>query len=173
MLRKGLTVIFCAVVFSTGFFNTVKAQSFAVYYIDMQKIINESPQGKKAKQELESKIKAAESKLKKLADEINALKKELSSPLINEKGKQKKENELQMKIIEFRQLKQESEQMVAKLQKKLTAKIVEDVFKVVEKYRKDHNLPMVVERNEGGIIAADPKYDITDKILKVFSKMGK
>ncbi|SNR61236.1 OmpH family outer membrane protein [Desulfurobacterium atlanticum] len=172
-MRKFLAAATCAVVFSLGFVNTVRAENFAVYYIDMQKIINESPQGKKAKQELESKIKAAESKLKKLADEINALKKELSSPLFNDSTKKKKENELQMKIMEFRQLKQESEQMVAELQKKLTAKIVEDVFKVVAKYRKEHHLPMVVERNEGGIIAADPKYDITDKILKVFSKQGK
>ncbi len=150
-----------------------QGESFAVYYIDMQEIITLSPQGKKAKHELELKIKAAENKLKKLADGINKLKKELSSPLLNQKTKKQKENELQMKIMEFRQVKQESEQKIAEFQKKLTATIVEKVFKIVGNYRKEHKLPMVVEKNEGGIISANPKYDITKNILKILNKQGK
>ncbi|WP_297446300.1 OmpH family outer membrane protein [Desulfurobacterium sp.] len=167
-----LTLIGTFIIIGVG---TVKAKanSFAVYYIDMQKLINESPQGKKAKTELEAEIKKAESQLKKLAKEIEQLKKELSSPLISQKTKQQKETEIQTKILQYKQLQQKSQKMLSKFERELTAKILKDVFKIVEKYRKEHNIPMIVEKNEAGIISADPKYDLTDKILKLYSRPGK
>ncbi|WP_457569395.1 OmpH family outer membrane protein [Desulfurobacterium sp.] len=167
-----ITMVGVCVIFGMGTFKA-KAGDFAVYYIDMQKIINESPQGKKAKTELESKIQKAESKLKKLAQEIEQIKKDLSSPLISQKTKQEKENEIQTKILQYRQLQQESQKLLSQLQRELTSKIVDDVFKVVKQYRKTHHIPMIVEKNEAGIISADPKYDLTDKILKLYSRAGK
>ncbi|WP_457568114.1 OmpH family outer membrane protein [Desulfurobacterium sp.] len=170
--KSTLILVGAIVLIISGTFKA-KAGNFAIYYIDMQKIVNESPQGKKAKAELESKIKTAESKLKKLAKEIEQLKKDLSSPLISEKTKQEKENEIQTKILQYRQLQQESQKLLSQLQRELTSKIVEDVFRVVKKYRQKHNIPMIVEKNEAGIISADPRYDITEKILKLYSREGK
>ncbi|WP_456397501.1 OmpH family outer membrane protein [Desulfurobacterium sp.] len=167
-----IAVVGACVIFGMGTFKA-KAASFAVYYIDMQKILNESFQGKKAKTELESKIKEANSKLKKLQDEIEQIKKELSSPLISKKMKQEKENEIQTKILQYRQIQQESQKLLTQLQRELTSKIVNDVFKIVKQYRKAHHIPMIVEKNEAGIISADPKYDLTDKILKLYSRAGK
>ena len=75
MKRLVLVLFFLTFVSGVAFAqNNLKS---GVYYVDIQRVINESEKGKQAKALIESKIKSAKEKLKKMYDEIEKLKEEL------------------------------------------------------------------------------------------------
>ncbi len=147
-------------------------QTFAVYYINMQKILNSSVKGKQAKSLLEAKINSAREKIKKMKEEIEKLKKELQSPVLSKEAREKKEIELQQKIRELQRFQQDTQIEISNLEQKYTMEIIQEIVKVVKQYRKEHNIPIIVEVREAGIVAADPKYDLSDKILDIYNKQA-
>jgi outer membrane protein len=158
---------------TVGFPAEKKAEStFAVYFVDMQRIVNDSVKGKQAKSLLEAKIAKAKKKIKAIEQEINQIKKELQSPALSKDAKAKKETELQKKIRELQRYQQDAQIEIANLEKKYTFEIISEAVKVIKNYQKSHKIPMIVEAREAGIIAADPKYDLTDKIIKLYDQQA-
>jgi outer membrane protein len=150
----------------------LNVKNFAVYYVDMQKIINESNKGKQAKSLIESKINQAKSKIEKMRKEIEKIKQELQTPVLSKQEKEKKEDLLQQKIRDLQRFQQDAQMEVANLERKYTAEIIKEVVKLVQNYRKEKNIPMIVEVREAGVIAADEKYDLTDRIIKLYNEQA-
>jgi len=159
--------------FLFSLFGVSKAAGFEVYYVSMQKILNESAKGKQAKSILESKVREVQEKAKRMQQEIEKLKKELSNPVLSQKAKAEKENQLQQKIRDLQRFQQDSRADIANLERQYTYQIINDVVKVISNYRKENKIPIILEKNEAGIISADPKYDITDKIIKIYDSQVK
>jgi len=178
-MKKRLLTATVVLLTAVGAPLTVKAENqaaqsshFAVYYVDMQKIVNESAKGKQAKSLLEAKIAKAKKKIQALQKEIEKIKKELSSPALSKEAKEKKETELQQKIRELQRYQQDAQIEIANLEKKYTFEIISEAVKVIKAYQKEHKIPMIVEAREAGIIAADPKYDLTDTIIKLYNQQA-
>jgi len=178
-MRRLLAAGVLATLMALGGAGTVKAapekvqsSHFAVYYVDMQRIVNESAKGKQAKSLLEAKIAKAKNKIKALQQEIERIKKELSSPALSKEAKEKKETELQQKIRELQRYQQDAQIEIANLEKKYTFEIISEAVKVIKEYQKSHKIPMIVEAREAGIIAADPKYDLTETIIKLYDQQA-
>ncbi|ADY73743.1 outer membrane chaperone Skp (OmpH) [Desulfurobacterium thermolithotrophum DSM 11699] len=152
---------------------TFKQQQFAVYYVNMQEIINNSNKGKQAKAILESKITKAREEIKKREKEINKLKEELKSPVLSAQAKTDKERQLQQKIRDLRRFRQDAQIEIANLEKQYTMEIINEVVKLINNYRKEKNIPMIVEVREAGVITADPKYDLTQTIIKLYNKQAR
>ncbi|WP_163328165.1 OmpH family outer membrane protein [Desulfurobacterium thermolithotrophum] len=152
---------------------TSKQQQFAVYYVNMQEIINNSNKGKQAKTILESKITKAREEIKKREKEINKLKEELKSPVLSAQAKTDKERQLQQKIRDLQRFRQDAQIEIANLEKQYTMEIINEVVKLINNYRKEKNIPMIVEVREAGIITADPKYDLTQTIIKLYNKKAR
>ncbi len=150
----------------------LNVKNFAVYYVDMQKIINESNKGKQAKSLIESKINQAKSKIEKMRKEIEKIKQELQTPVLSKQEKEKKEDLLQQKIRDLQRFQQDAQMEVANLERKYTAEIIKEVVKLIQNYRKEKNIPMIVEVREAGVIAADEKYDLTDRIIKLYNEQA-
>ncbi|WP_457677664.1 OmpH family outer membrane protein [Thermovibrio sp.] len=145
---------------------------FAVYFVDMQKIVNQSAKGKQAKSLLKGKIAKAKKKIKELEKEIKQIKNELQSPALSKEAKEKKENLLQQKIRELQRYQQDAQIEIANLERKYTMEIINEAVKVIKNYQKSHHIPMIVEAREAGIIAADPKYDLTQTIIDIMNKQA-
>jgi outer membrane protein len=149
-----------------------KEQAFAVYYVDVQKVLNESNKGKQARSILESKVAKANEKIKQMEEEIKKLKEELKSPVLSKEAKAEKETQLQQKIRDLQRFKQDTQLEIMNLEKQYTMEILKDIDKLIKEYRKKNNIPMIVELRGAGIIAADPKYDLTDKIIELYNKQA-
>ena len=59
------------------------------------------------------------------------------------------------------------------LEKQYTMGILKEIDKLIKEYRKKNNIPMIVELRGAGIIDADPKYDLTDEIIKLYNGQSK
>ncbi len=149
-----------------------ETQSFAVYYVDIQKIINESVKGKQAKALIENKISQAKKKIQEMQKEIEQIKQKLQNPVISKQEKSKLEDELQQKIRDLQRYQQDVQLQIMKLEKKYTMELIQEVVKLIQNYQKEKNIPMIVDARESGIIAASPKYDLTDKIIKLYNQQA-
>ncbi len=149
-----------------------ESQNFAVYYVDMQKIINESVKGKQAKSLLESKIAQAKKKIEEMKKEIEEIKQKLKSPVISKQEKSKLEDELQQKLRDLQRFQQDEQLKIMKLEQKYTMELIQEVVKLIRNYQKEKNIPMIVEVHDAGIIAASPKYDLTEKIIKLYNQQA-
>lgn len=151
---------------------TAKKQQFVVYYVDMQRIINESLKGKQAKKLIEAKIQNAKKKIDEMRKEINKIKQDLQNPVISKQEKDKKEDLLQQKIRDLQRFQQDTQLEVMRLERKYTSELLKEIVKLIQDYQKKEKLPMIVDVREAGIIAADPKYDLTDKIIKLYDQQA-
>lgn len=151
---------------------TAKKQQFVVYYVDMQRVINESLKGKQAKKLIEAKIQNAKKKIDEMRKEINKIKQDLQNPVISKQEKDKKEDLLQQKIRDLQRFQQDTQLEVMRLERKYTSELLKEIVKLIQDYQKKEKLPMIVDVREAGIIAADPKYDLTDKIIKLYDQQA-
>lgn len=147
-------------------------QVFTVYYVDMQKIINESVKGKQAKTLIENRISQAKKKIKQIQNEIDQIKQKLQSPVISKEEKSKLEDQLQQKIRDLQRYQQDAQIEIMNLEKKYTMELIQEVVKLIQNYQKEKNIPMIVDAREAGIIAASPKYDLTDTIIKLYNQQA-
>ncbi len=165
------SLVTCAGTFTPSLAATKKqVKPFAVYYVDLQEILINSNKGKQAKSVINAKYQQFSKKLKKLRDEIQKLRQELKSPVLSKQARMKKENLLQQKILTYQQEQQNAQQQIAELENKYTQEILREVIKVVQNYRKEKGIPMIVDKRTAGIISADPKYDLTKTIINLYNK---
>ena len=143
-----------------------------IAYIDMQKAIQSTSVGKKAKKALEKEfnkkkkeLKNKEAKLKKSADEF-----EKKKMVLSERVRAEKQENLQKRMIEFQQELQTSQLNIQKKERELTAPILKKIQGIIKKLAKKKNLSMVFEKNSQALMWAKSDLDITEEVIKEFEK---
>ncbi len=151
---------------------TLAIEKFA--YVDVQKIMNESKVGKKLKKEIENSIKTYQKRFNDLQKKIENLQKQLESPVLSEKGKEKKKEEIRKLQRQFVQLQMEAEQKLNQKKAQAEKKMVDDLRKIVEKYSNKKGIDIVFFGGlQNGILYADKSIDITLDILRLYNISSK
>ncbi len=141
-------------------------------YVDLQKALNESEGGKRAKSSLEEIIKAKQKIIDERGAEIEKLKSEMDkqASLLSAEALKKKQDELDRKIREYKRFVQDSQEEVKKKEAELTKEILNDLVKVVQQIGKEENYTIILEKAEGLILYADSAIDLTDKVIKRYNE---
>lgn len=139
--------------------------------VDMQKAIQATAEGKKAKSELEGEfdkkkkeLQKRESDLKKMGEDL-----EKKKSVLSEEALGKKQAEFQEEMMKYRDVMGKSQVEIQKKERDLTAPILEKMRKVIEKVAKEKGFNLVLE-NSGAILFAEKTNDITDDVVKAFEK---
>ena len=139
--------------------------------VDIQKIIDESSQGKKAKAILEEEFKIKkkeiekkETALKKLTDELQK-----KQSVLSEEAARQKQQELQGEILKFREAVEKDQIAIQKRQSELAAPLLEKISKMVDKIFDKEGFDLVLEKRPG-IIRYDAKLDISKLVLAEVEK---
>ena len=111
-------------------------------------------------------------KIEEMKKEIEEIKQKLKSPVISKQEKSKLEDELQQKLRDLQRFQQDEQLKIMKLEQKYTMELIQEVVKLIRNYQKEKNIPMIVEVHDAGIIAASPKYDLTEKIIKLYNQQA-
>jgi len=145
-----------------------------IAYVNVQKIMNESTVGKKLKKDIENSIKNYQKRFENLQKKIENLQKQLESPVLSEKGKEKKKEEIRKLQRQFVQLQMEAEQKLNEKKVQAEKKMVDDLRNVVKKYSDKRGIDIVFFGGlRNGILYADKSIDITTDILKLYNKSSK
>jgi outer membrane protein len=143
-------------------------------YVNVQKIMNESKKGKKLKKEIESSIKNYQKRFENIQKKIENLQKQLESPVLSEKGKEKKKEEIRKLQRQFVQLQMEAEQKLNQKKAQAEKKMVDDLREIVKKYSNKKGIDIVFFGGlQNGILYADKSIDITPDILRIYNISSK
>ena len=152
----------------------VQAQELKIAIVDVDQAINATDQGKKAREELQSKQKQAESQLKPLLDKGKALAGEIQEKrfVLSEDALRQKQldlaeiqSDLRAKGAELEgQFKVDYERIVGPLRTKLLT--------IITEVGKEQGYTLVLERATPGLIYAKEALDITDIVVQRFNKKG-
>jgi outer membrane protein len=148
------------------------AQDVKIGFVDREKALFSTEQGKKARTELQSKVTAAKSQLQPMADEIQTLQKEVEAKKFV--LSQEALRDMQAKMLELQnryeskgkelenQLKIDQARLVAPLEDKLKA--------TIEAVGKEQGFSIILERQVPGLIYyAREAHDITDAVVTRFN----
>jgi outer membrane protein len=153
---------------------TSLAEGIRVAVIDVNKILNESEAGQAAKKKMEARyeeikkaIEAKQEEARKLKDEIDKQKVMLGKEKLKEK-----EDALQTKVNELRQLTQDGEKEMQSRQGELTREVLKVVEVQLATVVKAEKLDLVLERSAGVVHFAD-SMDITRRVLDLVNQAPK
>jgi len=151
-----------------NFYNLSFAEE--TYFIDMQKLLNQSKAGKEAQDFLKKKIITGDKKfkekgelLKKEEIDLIAKKKTLSADEYK-----KKLNQLREKNIKFQRKRTNFTRAIATQRAEARNKLLKALDPILIKYISENNIQIVIYKKY--VAMANSKLDLTDKILEILNK---
>jgi outer membrane protein len=144
-------------------------------YVDLQRALNESESGRKAKAELEQMIKEKQKVIDAKGKEVESLKAELEKKgtVLSKDALKTKQDELDRKMREYKRLVQDSQEEVKKKENELTFELIKEIRKIVEKIGKDEKFTFIFENIEEFLLYKDKSVDITDRVIEQVNKTMK
>ncbi|MEW6720828.1 MAG: OmpH family outer membrane protein [Thermodesulfobacteriota bacterium] len=173
MMRK-TGIIAVAAFVAASFACPALAEGIRIAVVDVNKVLNESEEGKAAKkkmearyEELKKEIDAKQEELKKLKDEIDKQKVIASKEKLKEK-----EDAFQAKLNDLRKMTQESEREMQGRQGELTREILKRIEGQIDALVKAEKYDLILERSAGVIHVVD-SMDLTGRVLEMLNKERK
>ena len=151
-----------------NFYNLSFAEE--TYFIDMNKLLNQSKAGKDAQDFLQKKIITRDKKFK---EEGELLKKEEIDLIAKKKTLsadeyKKKLNQLREKNIKFQRKRANFTRAIATQRADARNRLMQGLDPILTKYMSENNVQIIIYRKY--IVLAQSNLDLTDKILEIFNK---
>lgn len=161
----GVSLILAAFLVSSGAHAETK-----IGYVDMQKAVQSTAAGKKAKTDLEGEFNKRKKDLDKKKADIEKMDQDLQKKrsVLSEEVLGKKQMELQEEMMKFQKTVAENQMEIQKKEKELTMPILEKMRKIIEKVATDKQYTIILERTEQNVLFAQKDVDLTEEVIKTF-----
>ncbi len=151
-----------------NFYNLSFAEE--TYFIDMQKLLNQSKAGKEAQDFLKKKIITGDKKFKEEAEllkkeEIDLITKKKTLPTDEYK---KALNQLREKNVKFQRKRANFATAIATQRAEARNSLLKALDPILIKYMSENNIQIVIYKKY--VAMANSKLDLTDKILEILNK---
>ncbi len=165
---KLLSLLF--IVFGLAF--SVQAADMKVGWIDMQKAIQSSNAGKKAKAGLEKEFKRKKQALEKKQKDLKKMSEDLQKKklALSEKAFMQKQQDLQKEFMKFQEEYRKSQLEIQKKESDLTKPILKKIQTAIDGIAKSKGYSYVLEKSEQSVMWAKKDLDITDLVIKKINK---
>ena len=136
--------------------------------VDMQRVLNETKEGKKARTDLETSSKAKQEKLDKKRTKLEADAAKLGSL----KGAQltSAQEKLQQESMELQSMLMTLEQELGDMHNKTLESMYKNAQDIVTKLAKERGIDLVLVRDAMTVIYVKEGIDITDEVVKLYNK---
>jgi outer membrane protein len=143
-----------------------------VGFVDVQKAIQSTASGKKAKGQLDAEFKKRKESLDKKKADIEKMGQDLEKKktVLSEEVLSKKQMELQEEMMKFQKNVAENQLEIQKKEKELVDPILEKMHKVIEKVAKEKGFSLVIEKTPQNVLFAQKDVDLTDDVVSAFEK---
>lgn len=163
-------MLLATMIMSMGF--AANAADVKFGYVDLQKAIQSTSQGKKAKAELEAEfnkrkkdIEAKQSDIKKMGEDL-----EKKKGVLSDEAMQKKQAEIQEEMLKYQELVGKNQLEIQKKERDLTSPILEKMKTILDKMAKAEGYSVIFEKNEQSVLWIRAEYNVTDKLIQEFEK---
>ena len=147
------------------------AEEVKLGYVDLQRALNETDDGRKAKASLK---KVFDQKQKELDEQQEELKKAIEDldkkrTLLPADKVHEKEAELQGRMQKVQQTYLRHQQDLQAKEQEATGKIFERMNKILGKIALAENFTMIIDKTQGGIVFAKPHLDLTNDLIRRYN----
>jgi outer membrane protein len=146
-----------------------------VGYIDLQRTLNETAAGKKAREKLEGEKKSKQDEIDKSQADLKKVKQQLDKDraVMKPEVLRAREEELQDKVVKLQEHFVQYQQELAKKEAELTRDIFQQAAKIIESIAQRDGYTIMLEKNESAVLWADTHYDITAEVDQRLDNGGK
>jgi len=140
--------------------------------VDLQRCILETVQGTKAKKDLEAAFAKGQAQLEKKTKDLQKKAEDLraKAAMLAQDELMKRQQELMLKDQELQQLAQDLQEDIATKEAQLTEKIYKNVASIVKDIAAEETLQLVIVRSQANVLYANPKFDLTNRIIVAYDK---
>jgi outer membrane protein len=151
--------------------SVASAQTQKIGYVDLQRALNESEAGKKAKEEFKVQVDKLQSTLKKQKDEIDGLKDQLEkkSLVMKEEERGNMEEQYRKKLRDFERNYKDSQTDLQKKDNELTGAIIKDLQDVIRDYGERESYLLILENTSSAVLYGAKSADLTDAIIQQYN----
>ncbi len=138
-------------------------------FVDIQRAISESQEGKKARQKFQAHVKKIEAELLKVKRGAERLKADLekTGALLKPEERRNREKQVQKKVLKYQRSVRDSQEELRQKEGEMTSAILKDLEKVVTRLGKAEKFTLILERSQA--LYSDNAIDITDKVIDLYN----
>jgi outer membrane protein len=162
---KTIAFIMAALILNAG---VSSAEEMKVGIVDMQRAIQTSETGKKAKSQLEEafnkkkkELQMEEANLKKLQEEFQK-----KQAALSDSAKKEQQMKLQEKFMKYQELLQKSQAEIQKKEQEMSEPIIRKIREKVTEIAKKKGYQLILEKNDSVILFSMDKDDLTEEVMK-------
>lgn len=144
-------------------------------FVDMQRAIQESIEGKKAKKELEADFNKKKKDLEKLETDLKKKKEDFEKKalVLSDDVKAKKQQELQIDFGKYQEAVTKNQMEIQKHERELTQPIIIKLRHIIEDIAKKESYTAVLEKSEQLVLSSVKDIDLTDRVIKEYDTAKK
>jgi outer membrane protein len=143
------------------------AAEFKIGFVNGQRVVNESPQAKRAKQKLEKEFEKRDQELQQLSKRLQTMQENLEKNGVTmaESERRNKEREFNELNRDFQRKQREFREDLNLRQNEEMAGIFERANKVIKQIAEAEKFDLIVQE----AVYFSPRIDVTDKVIKALS----
>ncbi len=147
------------------------AQANRIAVVDLQRALNETEDGRRAKARLKRLFKRRQVALDKRQEELKALKEDIERQknVLSREALQKRVEEYQKAFIELQSTYVEYQRELAQKEAQLTREIIARMERILRRIGQSEGYTLIVERNEGGVVWVPSNLDVTDLVIQRYN----
>ena len=155
--------------------NAAAAQSIKIGYVDLQRALNESNAGKRAKEQFKGQVDKLQAQLKKQKDDIDGMKEQLEkkASVMKDEERANLEESYRKKLRDFERSYKDSQADLQRKDNELTGVILKELQDVIKDYGDRENYTMILESNSSAVLYGAKGSDLTDTVIELYNKEGK
>ncbi|MCF8149190.1 MAG: OmpH family outer membrane protein [Burkholderiaceae bacterium] len=140
-------------------------------FVNSQRILNDAPQAARAKKKIEKDFEKRDQDLQRLSKQLQALQENLDKNAVtmSESDRRAKEREFGELNRDFQRKQREFREDLSQRQNEETAAIFERVNKIIKQIAEAEKYDIIFQE----AVYANPRIDITDKVIKALGDGGK
>jgi len=164
-MRRFVTAFLLA---TTAFAAAARAQ-LKLAYVDVQRAIQETEEGKAARGRLKSEFDQRRSQIDKKSSDLEKMQQEYEKqlPVLSEDAKRKKQEEFQKARMEARTSAGDLQEAMTRQEQQAMANILQRIQQVVAEIAERESLNFVMDK--GTLLYAPPSGDITNEVVRRYN----
>jgi outer membrane protein len=170
-LKRFALPLFAVLAFSALVPRVTAAQAAKIAVVDLQRAINETEDGRKAKDRLKKLFESRQTGLDKKQQDLKKLKDELDTQknVLSRDALDAKVESYQKQLVDLQQVYVEYQRELAEKEGELTKSIVERMERILRRIGQTDGYSLIVERGESGVIYVPTNLDLTDVLIQRYN----
>jgi len=146
------------------------AADFKIAIVDLQRALNESSSGKKAKEQFKGEFEKMQNGLKSEKETLDRLKDDLDkkSAVLNDDQRKTKMEDFERRRRDLRRKLEDADAELRKKDQELTGSILKDLAVVIQEIGEREGYTVILENSSSSVLYGSKSIDITDSVIKAF-----